>query len=63
MSGEDMLGENNGQGRALFHGNKKNKIPLRLENTKTIKDIESDCSLFTFLYRDVRGEERALAAI
>lgn len=63
MSGEDMLGENNGHGRALFHGNKKNKIPLRLENTKTIKDIESDCSLFTFVYREVSGEERVLVAI
>lgn len=56
MSGEDIvLGENNGQARALFHGNKNNKTPLRPENTKTITDIESDCSLFTLVYR---GEQR-----
>lgn len=63
MSGEDILGENNGHGRALFHSSKKNKIPLRLQNTKTIKDIGSDCSLFTFVGREVSGEERVLVAI
>lgn len=57
MSGDIVFGENNDHGRALIHGNTKHNIPLRLESTKTIKDIESDCSLFTFVYMGVSGEE------